>query len=934
VKSTGGCCSAGKCSGGTNDSNKKSSSRTISPKRHSHEHAHAIASKASGSRCDSDIKKAPNVSCCEVDSDTASSFCRDEEKDTDRCCDSKSGNCGSKVTEQDSCCSGDDEHTAHGTPTMKYKDVNTDIEKSLPASVEHVVLSVEGMTCVGCEKKLYRSIDILPEVYNLQTSLVMSQAEFDLDLSRSTIEEIVKTLQRTTEFKYQKLSTAGQYLDVVVSGNIDLFIDRVSEKSGVLGASKLSDGIIRVEYSPRIVGARDLMSSFDDGDIKLAPMQANSAVAAGNRHVRHTGWMTLFSAILTIPVLILAWAPLPQHPLAYGITSLILATIVQVVVAGPFYPSALKSLIFTRVIEMDLLIVLSTTTAYIFSIVSFAYETAGIPLPTGQFFETSTLLVTLIMLGRYISALARQRAVESISVRSLQEHTALLVKDDGSTTQIVDARLLQYGDVFKVMPESRVTTDGNVISGHSEVDESMVTGEAHPIEKTKGSLLVAGSVNISGALTVQLTRLPDENTISEIADMVDRAKFSKPKVQDMADRVAAYFVPVVITLSIITFAIWMAVSIKVRNERPSVAVVNSITYAIAVLIVSCPCAIGLAIPMVVVICGGVGAKHGVILKSSEMIEVARSVDHVIFDKTGTLTEGKMTVAREEYFELSKELATQLVLGMTGDIQHPVSAAVAKNLLDQFVKPKLFHDLKTLPGKGIEGSWNGNRLQAGNSRWLSLQDHPSVRSLLSQNLSVFCITLNNELIALYGLQDKLRADAIEVIAELKARNIATHIVSGDDQGAVQAIATELNIPSSNVQSRSTPSQKAEYIQALSPSITLFVGDGTNDAPALASASIGVHISSDTATSIAESAADVVLVRPVLNGVIVLLNLSKASYQRIMFNFGWAFVYNLFAILLAAGAFVGARIPPAYAGLGEIVSVLPVVAAAWALRWVKL
>jgi heavy metal translocating P-type ATPase len=912
---------------------KRAHSRPASVKKHSHGHAHVTESKAHDDCCGADFKKPPKVSCCGVDSDDSSSCCEDENEKPDGCCESKSGNCGSKATDKDSCCSSDDDHTSHSTPIFKYKDIGTDLEKSLPASVEHVVLSVEGMTCVGCEKKLYRSIDVLPEVYNLQTSLVMSQAEFDLDLSRSTIEEIIKTLQRTTEFKYQKLSSAGQYLDVVVSGNIDLFIDRVSERTGVLGASKLSDGIVRIEYSPRLVGARDLMSSFDNEDVKLAPVQANSAVAAGNRHVHNTGWMTLFSAILTIPVLILAWAPLPHHPLAYGIASLILATIVQVVVAGPFYPSALKSLIFTRVIEMDLLIVLSTTTAYIFSIVSFAYETAGNPLPTGQFFETSTLLVTLIMLGRYISALARQRAVESISVRSLQETTALLVKSDGST-QITDARLLQYGDAFKVMPESRITTDGIVIGGHSEVDESMVTGEAKPIEKTKGSIVVAGSVNISGALTVQLTRLPDENTISEIADMVDRAKFSKPKVQDMADRVAAYFVPVVIALSIITFAIWMAVSIKVRNERASVAVVNAITYAIAVLIVSCPCAIGLAIPMVVVICGGVGAKHGVILKSSEMIEVARSVDHVIFDKTGTLTEGKMTVVREEYFELSKEDVMQLVLGMTGDIQHPVSAAVAKNLVDQSVKPRLFHDLKTLPGKGIEGTWNGNRLRAGNSRWLSLQDNPSVKSLLSQNLSVFCITLNNELIALYGLQDKLRADALEVIAALKARNIAIHIVSGDDQGAVQAIATELNIPSSNVQSRSTPSQKAEYIQALSPATTLFVGDGTNDAPALASASIGVHISSDTATSIAESAADVVLVRPVLNGVIILLNLSKASYQRIMFNFGWAFVYNLFAILLAAGAFVGARIPPAYAGLGEIVSVLPVVAAAWALRWVKL
>ena len=204
-----------------------------------------------------------------------------------------------------------------------------------------------------------------------------------------------------------------------------------------------------------------------------------------------------------------------------------LATIVQCVVAGPFYPSALKSLIFTRVIEMDLLIVLSTTTAYVFSVVSFAYQVRGQPLSTGGFFETSTLLVTLIMFGRLVSAFARQKAVESISIRSLQARTALLVNADGSEVREVDVRLLQYGDVFKVTPDSRVVTDGQVISGTTEVDESMVTGEVRLVEKCPGSSVIAGSVNGLGTLLVRLTHLPGNNTISDIANMVDQAKFSK-----------------------------------------------------------------------------------------------------------------------------------------------------------------------------------------------------------------------------------------------------------------------------------------------------------------------------------------------------------------------------------------------------------------------
>jgi Cd2+-exporting ATPase len=270
-------------------------------------------------------------------------------------------------------------------------------------------------------------------------------------------------------------------------------------------------------------------------------------VEAGSKHVRQVGYMTLLSVTLTIPVLVLAWAPLPEKKIAYGSASLALATIVQVIIAGPFYPTALKSLVFSKTIEMDLLIVLSTSAAFIF-VISFGYLVTGHPLSTGQFFETSTLLVTLIMVGRYVSALTRQKAVESVSVRSLQVPTAILMTEDGSDETEIDARLLQYGDVFKVVPDSTVPTDGTVMSGSSELDESMITGESRPVEKHVGSGVIAGSRNGSGTLAVRLTRLPGDNTINTIARMLDEAKLSKPKLQGIADCVASYFVPVVIIL--------------------------------------------------------------------------------------------------------------------------------------------------------------------------------------------------------------------------------------------------------------------------------------------------------------------------------------------------------------------------------------------------
>lgn len=865
--------------------------------------------------------------------------------------------CKPKVKEEVNDCCGDDHGDDHGdehghehgndthsfkrNPSVKLKSSDIDIEKAVPSVSERVVLSVAGMTCVGCEKKLHRTLKSLSQVHNVQTSLVMNQAEFDLDPTMSSVEETIRHLEKTTEFKYERLSSKGQYLDLV-RANIDQLIEQSPQMKGVLGSSKLDKKTMRVEYDPLLVGARDLMASFGDDQIQLAPLQPSPALAAGNKHLRETGWMTLFSAALTIPVLVLAWAPLPDHGLTYSIVSLVLATLVQVIVAGPFYPSALKALVFTRVIEMDLLIVLSTTTAYVFSVVSFGFEASGKPLATGNFFETSALLVTLIMVGRYISALARQRAVESISVRSLQATTALLVQPDGTTVTEIDVRLLQYGDIFKVMPDSRITTDGVVISGHSEVDESMITGEALPLEKTKHSPVIAGSINNSGTLMVRLSRLPDDNTISEIANMVDKAKYSKPKAQDTADLIASYFVPVIVVLAIVTFCIWIAISIKVRNQKPSTAIVNSITYAIAVLIVSCPCALGLAIPMVVVIAGGVAAKHGVVFKSASMIEIARSVNHVVFDKTGTLTEGKMAVVKEEYINYAEKAASALILGMTSDIKHPVSVALARHMLEKGAQAGSIHvhDLKTIPGKGLQCSWDGKTVCVGNSRWLSLEDDVRVKSLLANNLTALCVTVQGELIAIFGLEDQLRPDAQHVVSELTKRGITVSIVSGDDHGAVQAVATNLGIQPANVKSRCSPADKQAYLKSLrassgeapAKSIVLFCGDGTNDAVALAEADIGVHI--NEGTDVAQSAADVVLMRPVLGGILTLINLSKASYQRIVFNFTWAFVYNLFAILLAAGAFVNARIPPEYAGLGEIVSVLPLVAIAWGLKWAKI
>ncbi|KAL8893308.1 MAG: hypothetical protein Q9192_005398, partial [Flavoplaca navasiana] len=772
----------------------------------------------------------------------------------------------------------------------------TDLEKG-SSGKEHVILSITGMTCTGCETKLKRTLGTVESVKNLKTSLILARAEFDLDTGPGTLADVLKHLERTTEFKCEKVMNHGSSIDLVAIGDAFKFVQK-NWPLGVTEMTVVDKKTVNIAFDAKIAGVRDLVERGWGTPLKLAAPRGDPTLEAGSKHVRHVGYLTLLSTALTIPVLVMAWAPLPEREIVYGSASLALATLVQFVIAGPFYPKALKSLMFSRMIEMDLLIVLSTSAAFIFSVVSFGYLVAGQPLSTGEFFETSTLLVTLIMVGRYASALARQKAVESISIRSLQASTATLVDQAGGRKTEIDARLLQYGDVFQIDPDSKTPTDGTVISGSSEVDESMLTGESKPVEKHAQSAVIAGSLNGSGSLIVLLTRLPGDNTISTIAGMVDEAKLSKPKIQEVADRVASYFVPVVVLLTIVTLIIWIAIGVTVRKQSGAEASVQAITYAITVLIVSCPCAIGLAVPMVIVIASGVAAERGVVCKSASSIELAYKTSHVVFDKTGTLTQGKLSVAVEEHLGSDTSASMSLLLGLVRSIKHPVSAAVTAYLETKGVLASAVNDPRTLTGKGVEGTASGQVLRAGNCHWLNLSSHPKVQPVLSKGLTAFCFTIDGSLTAVFGLEDSIRPDALSTVTKLHRRGIVVHIISGDDDGAVRSIAEQLGIPRNNVRSRCSPADKQAYIEDLlastkSPNLAkkskkpviMFCGDGTNDAVALAQATIGVHM--NEGTDVAKSAADVVLMRPSLAGVITTIDISKKSINRIKFNFGWSF-----------------------------------------------
>ncbi|KAK4889488.1 hypothetical protein LTR27_011749 [Elasticomyces elasticus] len=791
--------------------------------------------------------------------------------------------------------------TAHASYANRSQ--HDDIEQT--SAREHVVLSVSGMTCTGCSKKFMNVLNRTPGVSSPQVTFVSGSAEFDVDTSVvGEVNAALSRIEKETGFKCPRVVDEYHELCVLMSASSAKCLEN-SNMPGLVSVTKGNDQTYRITFNPRIIGSRSLLPP----DARLASPEKNAVSTDEERRLTRTALNTALAASLTIPVVVLEWSNNPVPHTTQSIVTLVLATLVQAIAVPEFYIGAMKSLIYSRVVEMDMLVVISITAAYVYSVVAFGLTEAGVELEQKSIFETSTLLITLVLLGRLMAAWARMRSISAVSLRSLQGETALLLSPTGETAK-VDARLLEFGDCISIPPHSRIVTDGKVVSGSSAVDESMLTGDSIPVAKEVESEIIAGTMNGDGTLQVRITRLPGGNSITEIANLVEKAVAAKPRVQELADQAASWFITVVVGIAVVVFCIWIAVAITLRNRNGGSAVGVAITYAIAVLAISCPCALGLAVPMVLVIAGGVAARAGLVIKAANGIERGPQVTDVVFDKTGTLTESDLTVVHEVVLPINT-LREGVILSLCKAIvegnEHPVSTAVGAHLVSQpLLTNTNVHNVTSIPGAGITAQNNSSTIKAGNPYWLNLAAHPEIVSLFHQAMTVF----------------------------------------GDNAAVVQDVARTLDIPNTCVLARSSPAEEQHYVQRIQglscdtkeraktkkmKRCVLFLGDGTNDAIAIAQADIGMQMGS--ASDVTGAVADVLLLSQDLKGLLNFLDLSRAAVTRIRFNFIWSGIYNIFAILLASGAFVKVRIPAAYAGLGEIVSVGPVVLGAISLMWAR-
>jgi P-type Cu+ transporter len=615
---------------------------------------------------------------------------------------------------------------------------------------------------------------------------------------------------------------------------------------------------------------------------------------------------------------------------------LALATPVVFWGGAPFFVRGWKSL-KTLNLNMFTLIAIGTGVAYGYSVIATlfpaifpeALKNASGTIPV--YYESAAVIIALVLMGQVLELRARDKTGSAIkALLGLAPKTARLVHDDGREED-VSLEYIQKGNILRVRPGEKIPVDGIVIEGQSSVNESMVTGESIPVEKNEGDTVVGATVNGTGSLLMKAERVGKETLLYQIVQMVNEAQRSRAPIQNLADKIASYFVPVVVGVSIVTFIIW---GIWGPEPRFAFALVNMV----AVLIIACPCALGLATPMSIMVGTGKGAIVGVLIKNADVLETMEKVDTLVVDKTGTLTEGKPKVVAIQTAELFSE--TEL-LTWTASVEkvseHPLAEAIISKAKDSDLNVESCSDFNSYTGKGVEGIVNGKKISIGNLTWMKELNvgfgrfENNAEKMQEEGATVMFIAIDAKPAGIIGVADPIKETTISALTELKNTGLNIVMITGDNEKTAMAVATKLGIE--NVKADVLPDQKYDIIKKLKDEgrIVAMAGDGINDAPALVQADVGIAMG--TGTDVAMESADMTLIKGDLFGIVRGRQLSKATMKNIRQNLFWAFAYNSLGVPLAAGIlypFFGLLLSPMIAAAAMSLSSVTVIGNALRLR----
>ena len=697
-------------------------------------------------------------------------------------------------------------------------------------------------------------------------------------------------------------------VDGVVSASVNLATERatVEHRAGPGALSEMRRAVEDAGY--RLVGFSTEAVSDPAGERELASLWAKTAVS--------------LAAAAAIMSMMLAPGFMERAGFRLELVFLALATPVQFWAGRHVYASALGAL-GRRTANMNTLIAVGTSVAYLYSLaVTVAPSGSAVRAASADtYFDASTAIIGLVLLGRLLEGRARRSAAGALrALIGLQPRHARIQRDGGVETVPIES--LGLGDLVLVRPGDRVPTDGVIASGSSAVDESMLTGEPMPVARSEGDRVMGGSVNGHGALTVRVSALGDETALAQIVRMVERAQASRAPVQRLVDRVAARFVPAIIAVAAITFAVWMVVG-------PDPAHVPATLAAVAVLVVACPCALGLATPTAVTVASGVGASMGVLVRDAEAIERLREVDTVVLDKTGTLTQGRPSVTRIEPVSGAADDLLARAASVSALSEHPLSAAIADAARDRGLRTAEAGGFAAVPGMGAAATVAGERVLVGSLALLEREgvEVPPDWCEPRPGETVVCIAGAGRALGLIGARDPVREGAEGAVRALRERGIDVVMLTGDREEAAGEVARAVGIE--RVVAGALPGDKERFVAGLRSEgrRVAMVGDGINDAPALARADVGIAVGSGTDVAI-ETAA-VTLTRGDLSALAPAIDLSRATVRTIRQNLVWAFAYNVALIPIAAGALYAAFPDGTPSGLGWVLGdaglLSPIVAA---------
>jgi Cu+-exporting ATPase len=819
-------------------------------------------------------------------------------------------------------------------------------------------LGLRGMSCANCAATIEEAVGDLEGVEGVTANYATDEGSVTYDPERASLAEIYAAVE-DAGYDVDRASASIGIADMTCANCSETVDGALEDVPGVIDAEvNFATDEATVEYNPADVDRESLYAAIEEaGYTPVREDEADAAAAARDaarsEEIRRQLRLTLFGAVLSAPFLVfladtflLGGALLPEtvFGVELGWVEFALATPVQVILGWPFYKNSYTALVRNRTANMDVLIALGSTTAYVYSLVALV----GLLPNAGLYFDTAALILVFITLGNYLEARSKGQASEALRrLLEMEADTATLV--EGDEEREVPVEEIEVGDRMKVRPGERVPTDGVVVDGQSAVDESMITGESVPVEKREGDEVVGSTINENGVLVVEATKVGEDTALQQIVDTVKEAQARQPEIQNVADRISAYFVPAVIANALAWGVLWflfpgalggfvesiplwglVAGGPVAAGGTVSVFEFAVLVFASAVLI-ACPCALGLATPAATMVGTTIGAKNGVLFKGGDVLERARDVDTVVFDKTGTLTEGEMRLTDVEVLDglpadegpavpdggersdggaaverphLDAADLLRLTAAAESGSEHPLAEAIVEGAERRGLEVPGTTGFENVPGRGVRATVEGTEVLVGNRTLLRESDvdpdpaESTMERLEAEGKTAMLVARGGDVVGVVATADTVKEPARDAVTTLQERGLDVMMLTGDNERTARAVAETVGIDPENVRAEVLPDEKSDAVEAIQTEgrRAMMVGDGVNDAPALAVASVGCAIGSGT--DVAIEAADVTLMRDDPTDVVEAIRISEGTLSKIKQNLFWALGYNTAMIPLAS------------------------------------